>query len=1540
MKNVKLWVIALMVLMMFGTVATMVASPNGFYKTLPSVRADDTETITGTFVIDQNTTDPLTGEKGKYGFDSNVVVASTGTLIVKNATIYFLADIAHPRSLKVYGSLILDNAILTVSTSLIQPDYHLNVTIDGTLNPTAKVDIINSKVRYEGWFNVINKTKNIFLKNSAFSKIDISGTYGPTPLFENSKVNMVNCSFNNLFEHPSSGYQYIGDMVNYTGGTATSSSEVDLNNFTAHKDATYGIYWDTVPLNKLEVMLNYTTSNNYDNGSYLTIIYRNVVLMKYRLFKPGNVTAGENSTYKSNDTFVMADLKASDIENYIKTGEFKVVISQVDGNGTVTVRYARLLFYIEKNVAIYGIKKFDFNLVNSTIFARDLYVDADFELNYGTTHNRISLYNGSKLYVLNLTVVNTPNKVDSCIYTNDNGSVVYIFRYAKVHVTFKDIPISGLYVNATPYLIDNNLRKLVLENTRVFIDNASYGHMSGDSIGNITDSNGYAYIPLMSDIVDKTEWPNSRYVGVYNLWVNKSATNYYRAQIAVDHFPNLQPSNNTLVYNAILSTYKHVDVGVSMWIRNHSPYLTGKAINVTLNITNYGTEDATDVYAYIYVNGNPVIGPNLPYYLPTLDSGQTIHHTFMLPGSLFDNNRAYNISAEVQQIWDTNPSNNVTYKIIHVGKISVTSWDVGKLVHGHMANITVGVYSYYKLSSVSVEVDANGTPIHTQNYLLDGQNTISFSWMVTGPTGWVTLALKVNDTLIGTYKVYVYRDVDISVNSISLEPQQIFVNQNVTIYVNVTNLGNDMPKATTIIVNITNPYNFVVRSYNITASFVGNKEYSFEFVPTSPGMYSIVVTVTGSEDYNPNNNYLSESFQVGSAPFTVAPSSDNVFVNGTDIKIMATLSSVISSNVSVYMHINSLNLTISPVNINNPFNISKNGNVVVVFTIPQKDYEVLLKGTSIRTVQYTIVVKPANMKEYIFGQYSFILKELPDFQITQGSLVIEENNKVVNGGKVAEGVIISVQFMVRNTGGTAGNVTYAIKDNNKTVSLKTLVSLAPGKTRNITYNYTISGLGIHNIEVVLNPAHNISERSYSNNNANVTVNVIPPAMEILYSITSQEHHHEIFAGDHVIIVVHVINKNATESQNRNVYMQGAMVTVRVSGLGTYHATTNTYGVARIEFVAKQSGKFTPSISVTYMHNTQSVSSAPITVKEQPLINRIPWMWVIIGAVAIGIAVFFLYGYLSFKKEANEYMICGNCGHLIPADAERCPYCGAVFEKDKVQCPDCGSWIDADSKFCPVCGSVFMNPEEKDYDKYTALRERYQQYLTKYKEEARKYIGDDYTTEEFFKWWKTHPEYISFQEWVKRQEEDIEGDTVKCPVCGALNPKGAKVCRVCGSPLPEENEEVKVHEAERTMVSDSVDEDSIMKKYKEEYEKLQHPGVVSFEEWVKRKETERKDDESKDDVQKTNKEREEKNIDNSNEKSSGKSVEEKVKEGYIKCPVCGALNKPGSKVCAVCGAPLEVEKKEEEVKKPAHSAKPVVKKKVIKKVVRVDKGEKK
>ncbi len=1557
MKKVKILVVALMVLMVAGgMLAAFNFSEPGqsvHSSKIIQTRSSDVEYITTKFVIDQNTTDPLTGEKGRYGFDSSIVVNSTGELIVKNATVYFLADIAHPRYLEVFGSLILYNSTLTLGENQIQPVYFMNVTINGTRNPGAKVDIEKSHILYNGWFNVVDKKSNIFINDTVFDKMVNGAKYGPTPDFVRSVVKMDNVSFNNMFEHSSTGDVSIGNLTSNGGVTVTPGQDQPLY-FTENINPQYSYYWKTIPVKSVYMVLNYSTSDGYNNTSKIQLIYNNVVLMSGNILFSANDT---NATYQ-NTTFSSADLTAQQIMDALNSSVAKVIITAPPYQGKITVNWCKIYFTIEKNVVTYGIKRFDFNLENSTIFAKDLHVAADFNLDYGVNHNRIALYDNSTMYVLNLTVENTAAKKDSCIFAADDNSDVYIFRYAKIHVAFNNISIPNMFVNATPYLVDSSLRNKVINESRIFIENMGYGNISSKNVIYAkTDASGNVSLPLLSDIVNRAEWPNSRYVGIYNVWVNGTNegtyVNYYNMQVGLDHFPNLQASNNTLMYYVRLPYYRHVDVGVSAMVTDTGPYLVNKPINISAVVTNSGTQDATGITLTVYVRNTLVDS-----YTLSLAAGASSTENFQISGDEFSSSGLYNITVTVSQMWDTNPANNKSVISVKVDNLAVTDWNIDTLIRHHVANVSLTVYSQYAITNTTATFSVDGVAQKTWTDIPPGSWGLSFDWLVDVSRGYHTFSFAVNGTTIWSQELYVHADVDVGITNITVSPAVSYVNQVLNISITAVNYGRDLPTATNISVVIYDPFNNPVYTGEYAMSYVGPHKFYVSFKPALSGTFSVYVSVLGTEDYNSSNNQLTTSFEVNPTPIGVTPVGMNTYVNGTTVRIELTVSSAISDDLTVTVHIASLGLTLNPVNVKNPIHVGKGGKATVEFNVAQKQYESLLKAHTSIAVVYTVSVHSnATGVTYVFPssdqQFYFVLKEKPDFEVIPGSFMIVENTKVLNGKSVAEGVPVTVKFSVANVGGMGANLTYEVKDGDKVIKYGTVGLMDVGAEQNISFNYTMKGVKVHDLSLILNANKTVSERSYTNNLGNVTVNVIAPVLEVTYHLISQEHNDKIYEGDHVVVIVMVLNKNATEAIGRNVYVQGAHVTVQFGSLGVHSGVTNSYGIARIVFVAKKSGSFKPTITASYYGAQYSAQTSSYKVEPKPL--TLPWLWIIIAVILVGIAVFFLYGYMSFKKESSDYMVCGNCGHLIPADAEKCPYCGVVFEKDKVQCPDCGSWIDADSKYCTVCGSVFMEPTDKEYDKYVALRERYNQYLEKYKEEARKYIGENYKNEEFFKWWKTHPEYISFQEWVKRQEEEIEGETVKCTVCGALNPKGAKICRVCGSVLPGASEEPREERAQPAKdVKDAgepeqTSEKTIMDQYKEEYEKIKHPGVVSFEEWVKRKQAERGEAEPRQEAAESKKAVEsekpkeasgtapkgEKKSVSRDTQHKEKMVEEKVKEGYIKCPVCGALNKPDAKVCAVCGSPIERKEKGSD-KQEKSGQKPVVKKKVIKKVVTVKK----
>jgi SAM-dependent methyltransferase len=59
---------------------------------------------------------------------------------------------------------------------------------------------------------------------------------------------------------------------------------------------------------------------------------------------------------------------------------------------------------------------------------------------------------------------------------------------------------------------------------------------------------------------------------------------------------------------------------------------------------------------------------------------------------------------------------------------------------------------------------------------------------------------------------------------------------------------------------------------------------------------------------------------------------------------------------------------------------------------------------------------------------------------------------------------------------------------------------------------------------------------------------------------------------------------------------------------------------------------------------------------------------------------------------------------------------------------------------------------------------------------------------FDEWWRLQPTFITFDDWLAKEEEKRKEGPVPCPVCGTLNPKEATVCHKCGTVFGERKEE--------------------------------------------------------------------------------------------------------------------------------------------------------
>jgi len=174
-----------------------------------------------------------------------------------------------------------------------------------------------------------------------------------------------------------------------------------------------------------------------------------------------------------------------------------------------------------------------------------------------------------------------------------------------------------------------------------------------------------------------------------------------------------------------------------------------------------------------------------------------------------------------------------------------------------------------------------------------------------------------------------------------------------------------------------------------------------------------------------------------------------------------------------------------------------------------------------------------------------------------------------------------------------------------------------------------------------------------------------------------------------------------------------------------------------------------------------------------------WIWIaILAAVVVGILVALLF----FRRQAAGKLVeCGECGELIPEDATVCPKCGAQFETELVRCSRCSSTIPANSQYCPECGAQLLGkPGEGASD---PERQAYADFTERFRAEAKKELGDNYTESAFWDWWKRQPTYVPFSQWKLQQTKGAPRSGMSAPPAGSESVVPESTAAGAGAPLP-------------------------------------------------------------------------------------------------------------------------------------------------------------
>ena len=436
-------------------------------------------------------------------------------------------------------------------------------------------------------------------------------------------------------------------------------------------------------------------------------------------------------------------------------------------------------------------------------------------------------------------------------------------------------------------------------------------------------------------------------------------------------------------------------------------------------------------------------------------------------------------------------------------------------------------------------------------------------------------------------------------------------------------------------------------------------------------------------------------------------------------------------------------------------------------------------NATIRNADYNWTLNVATAVFQVFTQ--------PDLQLRQSDF-----SAVVTP---TQGQPFVATVVIHNIGQTsATGVTVAVYfDPGRTIELgrKANLSVRAGDLETTTVGLVaIDTPGWTNLTVYVDPDNTLNEGGAleeGNNQARLTVNVQPPLGSISVDLPLPGGNFQ--PGQQLIVAGFV--RAADSRPIPNVFVE----IVLMSG-ATEVAKVNTTSGSQGDFArglpippTLADGPYT--VVVRAPVGLIDAGNVQITVKKIvpfldspfPLLGLPMWMMLVIfGAVAaiiIGATLYFKFYGLGKMVE------CGECGAFIPEDATKCPKCGVEFEKDMAKCSNCQAWIPVDVKQCPECGVEFATGEVEMADYQEKMRLQYDEVVQKFKEEASRQLGRALSDREFQEWWRKQPTFVTFEDWLREEEEMRKMGSRPCPVCGTLNSVTATVCHKCGSLMRQE-----------------------------------------------------------------------------------------------------------------------------------------------------------
>ena len=379
---------------------------------------------------------------------------------------------------------------------------------------------------------------------------------------------------------------------------------------------------------------------------------------------------------------------------------------------------------------------------------------------------------------------------------------------------------------------------------------------------------------------------------------------------------------------------------------------------------------------------------------------------------------------------------------------------------------------------------------------------------------------------------------------------------------------------------------------------------------------------------------------------------------------------------------------------------------------------------------------------------------------------------------------IGINVIITNSGGTGlTNASLEFKYDDTQIA-QNITDIGSGESINITQPWLIKARGQRDLMVWFNSS--AEDPTYSVSiSKQINIKALKPVFTNIQVPQTDQGTRE---------VVPIRGKLLREGDEKPI--SGVTVTAYLLRNGNIvsqaTAKTGNDGSFIIQMVTPDSsGDYTVAIEADHPESERTDTQQSISVVGAAEEGIPLWFILVIIAAIAAASIIGIFLYLRTQEE-GEWVECGNCGATIPADSTECPKCGVEFEMETVKCSECGEWIPAEAENCPHCGAEFITTgtEVKDYE--DRMREQYDVFVEQQKEKAEEELGIELDDDEFMNWWEDQPSYVTFDEWLEREEVRRKEGGIECPECGAINSMDDAICQKCGTTLiqlePEEFEE--------------------------------------------------------------------------------------------------------------------------------------------------------